>query len=416
MIGFSPKQLEIFKFPFENQYTALICDGAVRSGKTMCMSFAFLTWGMSNFNGMNFGICGKTVQSAERNVLRPLTALTYVKENYSVKYNSSKHFLTVSRGDVTNYFYIFGGKDESSYELVQGITLAGVLLDEVALMPQSFVNQALARCSVENSKKWFNCNPENPSHWFYQEWILHPEEKKAKFLHFLMPDNPSLSEEKLAEYESMYKGTFYRRYILGEWVRAEGLVYPDFNPDVHCIDKWDKRGQYYISCDYGTTNPTVFLLWRVNWNLPKEQRIVLVKEYYYDSRAEENNHKQKTDDEYYKDLCKFATGYTIERLIIDPSAASFKALIRQKGQFMTKDAENDVINGIRFTGNMLMSGQVRFNRQCKDIQAEFGAYSWDDSKSEDTVIKENDHAMDAMRYFFYTIIRKNVKAGFDNGY
>ena len=407
--GFSPKQMEIFKFPYEKEYTALICDGAVRSGKTVCMSFAFVTWAMNSFNGMNFAICGKTVRSAERNVLRPLMSLTYMQEHFSLRYNSTNHMLEVKRGNKSNFFYVFGGKDESSYALIQGITLAGVLLDEVALMPQSFVQQALARCSVEGAKYWFNCNPENPAHWFYNEWILEAEKKKAKHLHFLMSDNPSLSEEKLAEYETLYKGAFYRRYVLGEWVKAEGLVYPMFNKDIHITEKHDKRGRYYISIDYGTHNPTVFLLWRVNYNDPKP--IVLVKEYYYNSRAEENNHVQKTDEQYYQDLCKFANGFTIDRVIIDPSAASFKALIKQRGQFLIKDADNDVLDGIRFTGDMLSSGMVYFSPDCLNVFAEFGAYVWDEKKGEDTVIKENDHAMDAMRYFFYSIVRKDKKAG-----
>lgn len=410
--GFSPKQMEIFKFPFEKQYNALICDGAVRSGKTMCMSFAFIIWAMSSFNGMNFAICGKTVRSAERNVLRPIMSLTYMRQYFELKYNSTNHMLEVRRGNKVNYFYIFGGKDESSYALIQGITLAGVLLDEVALMPQSFVQQALARCSVEGAKYWFNCNPENPAHWFYNEWILDCEKKKAKHLHFLMSDNPSLSKEKLAEYETLYKGAFYQRYILGLWVKAEGLVYPMFDKGKHITDKWDKRGRYYISVDYGTSNPTAFLLWRVNYNDPKP--IVLVKEYYYSSRAKEDDHVQKvqkTDEQYYNDLCAFANGFTIDRVIVDPSAASFKALIKQRGKFLVKDADNDVIDGVRFTGDMLSSSMVYFSPYCSNVFAEFGAYVWDETKGEDTVIKENDHAMDAMRYFFYTIVRRDKKAG-----
>lgn len=414
MSGFSPKQMEIFRFMFEPEYKALICDGAVRSGKTMCMSFAYITWAFQNFNGMNFAICGKTVRSAERNVLRPIMGLTYIRQHYRFKYKSTNNCLEISRGNKTNYFWIFGGKDESSYALIQGITLAGVLLDEVALMPQSFVNQALARCSVEGSKTWFNCNPENPSHWFYNEWILGAKEKRAKHIHFLMRDNPSLSKEKLAEYETYYKGAFYRRYVLGEWIKAEGLVYPMFDKEKHVISKYEERGQYYISIDYGTINPTVFLLWRVNFNVADP--IVLCKEYYYNSRSEEVQHIQKTDTQYYDDLVRFADSHNIERVIIDPSAASFKALIKQKGQFLVKDADNSVLDGIRFTGDMIADGKVKFHQSCINTFAEFGAYVWDETKPIDTVIKENDHAMDAMRYFMYTIIRRNKKAGAFNDF
>lgn len=409
MSGFSPKQMEIFKFMYEPEYVALICDGAVRSGKTTCMSFSFLTWAFKSFNEMNLALCGKTVRSAERNILRPLMRLSYTRKHYKMKYDSTAHMLEVTKGNRTNYFWIFGGKDESSYALIQGITLAGVLLDEVALMPQSFVNQALARCSVEGARYWFNCNPENPSHWFYQEWILDSAKKRAKHLHFLMSDNPSLSAEKLAEYESFYKGAFYQRYILGLWVKAEGLVYPMFDKQKHVIDKYDKRGQYYISIDYGTINPTAFQLWRVNFNDPMP--VVLCKEYYYNSRADENDHVQKTDEQYYKDLCEFANGYTIERVIVDPSAASFKAVIKQDGKFIVRDANNDVLDGIRFTASMIASGVVHFHSSCVNLFAEFGAYVWDETKGNDEVIKENDHAMDAMRYFMYTVIVREKRAG-----
>lgn len=387
-MGFSEKQLEIFKFAFSNE-KALICDGAVRSGKTMCMAFAFILSAFDHFNETNFGICGKTVGSCEKNVVRPLLSLSYMKENFKMKYTRGDHCLTVSRGNKTNYFYIYGGKDESSYMLIQGITLGGVLLDEVALMARSFVEQALARCSLPGAKLWFNCNPENPSHWFYQEWILGAAEKKAKHLHFLMTDNPSLSEEILEDYQSRYAGTFYRRYVLGEWVRAEGLVYPMFDPERHILDDYQKAGRFFISIDYGTLNPCVFLLWRFNM-FSQDRPLICVKEYYHTGRGEEG---QKTDNEYYDDLEAFAEGYLIDRVIIDPSAASFKALIKKKGKFRVRDARNDVIDGIRYTGSLLADGKIGFDKSCVNTFNEFGAYVWDEDCNEDRVIKDNDHCL-----------------------
>lgn len=402
-MSFSPKQEEIFKFAFSDD-KVLICDGAVRSGKTMCMSFAFILFAMNRFNQTNFGICGKTVGSCEKNVVRPLLSLTYMRENFQMKYTRGDHCLTVTRGNKTNYFYIYGGKDESSYMLIQGITLGGVLLDEVALMARSFVEQALARCSLKGAKLWFNCNPENPSHWFYQEWILDAEEKKAIHLHFLMTDNPSLSKEVIEDYDSRYKGAFYRRYILGEWVRAEGLVYPMFSLEDHVISDYNKSGRYFISCDYGTLNPCVFLLWRVNLNLPDP--VVCVKEYYHSGRGEEG---QKTDNEYYDDLVEFAEGYNIERIIVDPSAASFKALIKQKGKFMVRDAVNDVLDGVRFTGALLTDKKIKFDPSCENTFAEFGAYVWDDDSSEDRVIKDNDHCLTGDTIVHTTQGEKSIK-------
>lgn len=225
---FSKKQGEILKFAYSDENT-LLCDGAVRSGKTLVMSLAFVLWAMTNFDKCNFAICGKTVTNAERNILRPLEQLEGVP--FAMSYKITNRCLTVKSAGRENYFYLFGGKDESSYALIQGLTLAGVLFDEVALMPQSFVDQAIARTlSYSNAKIWFNCNPESPSHWFYKSWIDNPS-RDYKHLHFLMSDNPILTDKEIARAESLFTGVFYDRYIKGLWVRAEGIIFPDFAHD-----------------------------------------------------------------------------------------------------------------------------------------------------------------------------------------
>lgn len=235
---FSPKQAEILRFAYNDEET-LICDGAVRSGKTIVMTLSFVLWAMTHFNHTNFAICGKTVSNAERNILRPFQQIEGMP--FALNYKISNRMLTVQSGDKENYFYLFGGKDESSYALIQGLTLAGVLFDEVALMPQSFVDQAIARTlSFANAKIWFNCNPESPNHWFYKEWITN-EERKYKHLHFLMRDNPILTEKEIQRAESLFTGVFYDRYIRGMWVRAEGIIFPEFanNPDRWIIKRED---------------------------------------------------------------------------------------------------------------------------------------------------------------------------------
>lgn len=235
---FSPKQVEILRFAYNDEET-LICDGAVRSGKTIVMTLSFVLWAMTYFNHTNFAICGKTVSNAERNILRPFQQIEGIP--FTLNYKISNRMLTVQSGEKENYFYLFGGKDESSYALIQGLTLAGVLFDEVALMPQSFVDQAIARTlSFANAKIWFNCNPESPNHWFYKEWITN-EERKYKHLHFLMRDNPILTEKEIQRAESLFTGVFYDRYIRGMWVRAEGIIFPEFanNPDRWIIKRGD---------------------------------------------------------------------------------------------------------------------------------------------------------------------------------
>ena len=174
----SDKQKQLFRWCYDDKYKAVICDGAVRSGKTVCMVTSFILWAMKEFDGACFGICGKTVASAERNLIAPVQTIADLTAYFKLSYSRSEHKLSVKGNGKENHFFVFGGKDESSYELIQGITLSGVMFDEAALMPKSFVNQAIARTlSVEQSKYWFNCNPEGPSHWFYIEWVLQASKK-----------------------------------------------------------------------------------------------------------------------------------------------------------------------------------------------------------------------------------------------
>ena len=293
---FSKKQRKVLNWwcddsPVKDK-DGIIADGAIRSGKTVCMSLSFVLWAMTTFNGQNFGMCGKTIGSFRRNVLFWLK-LMLRSRGYKVVDHRADNLIVISKGDVVNNFYIFGGKDESSQDLVQGITLAGVFFDEVALMPESFVNQATGRCSVDGSKYWFNCNPDGPYHWFKVNWIDKIKEKNLLYLHFTMDDNLSLTEKIKERYRSMYTGVFFRRYILGLWAMAEGIIYDMFNADDHVTEEEQElypTGKY-ISIDYGTQNATVFLMWEKSLS----GKWCCTKEYYYSGR---DKGKQKTDAEY----------------------------------------------------------------------------------------------------------------------
>ena len=391
-MAISDKQKKILAFPYSN-YDAIICDGAVRSGKTSIETWAFVKWAMESFDNQRFGICGKTVDSAQKNIIVPFISMTLAKEIYTLKWRRADKVLEViSKDGKRNYFEVFGGKDESSFMLIQGRTLAGVLLDEVALMPESFVNQALARCSVDGAKIWFSCNPGSPQHWFYKNWIMRRAERNALYLQFAMTDNPSLSQKTLERYKNMYSGVFYDRYIRGLWVVAEGLVYPMFNNVVPTVPR--KYDTYYIGMDYGILNPTAMLLvghcdgvWYV------------VKEFYHSGRE---TNQQKTDAEYYVDLKQLAGNLTIKRLIVDPSAASFITLVEKEHQFKIWDADNTVIEGIQHVAQCIADKKLMVNDCCKRTIQEFGLYRWDETAPEDKVIKENDHAMDALRYVIQT--------------
>ena len=388
--------------PFSD-YDAIICDGAVRSGKTLCMSVSFVSWGFSGFSDCSFALCGKTIASLRRNVVTViLPVLRELGFDCNEKY--SRNLIEISYGGVKNRFYLFGGKDEGSAALIQGMTLAGVLLDEVTLMPRSFVEQALARCSVEGSKLWFNCNPEHPMHWFHEEWIKKCEEKNCFYLHFTMKDNPSLTPSIIRRYEKLYSGAFYERFVLGRWVAAQGCVYPMFSHEKHITVPPDRFERYCISCDYGTVNPSSFGLWGKNGD--KWYRI---KEYYFDSRAEG---RQKTDSEHYEALCELADNLPIDSVIVDPSAASFIECIKRGGIFRVIPAKNDVIDGIRRVSDCLKEQTIMFSPECKATIKEFGLYRWEENSAKDSVRKENDHAMDDIRYFVSTVINGEDESGF----
>lgn len=381
---------------------AIICDGAVRSGKSLCMFVSFILWSMYSFNNASFAICGKTTSGVKRNIISPMSPV--LKQlGFKTEFILSKGILKVEKNKIKNTYYIFGGKDESSASLIQGMTLSGVMFDEVALMPRSFVEQAIARCSVENSKFWFNCNPENPAHWFYREWIKKYNEKNALYMHFTMKDNASLSAKMISRYEKLYSGAFYERFVLGKWVAAEGLVYPFFNDQ--CKSEFvDNCKKYYISCDYGTVNPSSFGLWGY-----KDGIWYRLREYYYDSKK---HGFQKTDEEYYAELERLAKDKNITAVICDPSAASFITCIKRHAKFRVIPAKNDVIDGIRRVSDVLKNGQIKICNECVDAIREFSLYRWDENTPKDAVKKENDHAMDDIRYFVSTVIFKQTDVSF----
>lgn len=398
--AFSKKQMQVLTWWCDNSkyknYDAVICDGAVRSGKTFCMSLSFVLWVFSHFRDSSFALCGKTIKSLRRNLITPL--VSPLKElGFVVTQKHSENQLIIRYQGSENRFYLFGGKDEGSAALIQGMTLCGVLLDEVALMPRSFVEQAMARCSVSGSTFWFNCNPEYPSHWFYNEWIKKAHLKNALYIHFTMNDNPSLSKKMIKRYEKMYSGAFYRRFVKGEWVAVCGAVYPFMEQDsAYCEVPQGEFDDYCVSCDYGTVNPASFGLWG------KQNDVwYRIDEYYFDSKKQGF---QRTDEEHYEALCELIGDRRVSLVIVDPSAASFIEVITRHGRFPVAKANNNVIDGIRQVSSALKSGQIKICSNCHSAKAEFSLYRWCENSKNDAVVKSNDHAMDDIRYFVTTII------------
>lgn len=417
---FSKKQRQIFTWWLPNspvrEAGGIIADGAIRSGKTVSMSLSYTMWSMANYDGQNFIMAGKTISSFKRNVLQNLK-LMLTSRGYHWIYHISGDFpnmLEVSRNGRTNYFYIFGGKDEGSQDLVQGITAAGAFFDEVALMPESFVNQATARCSVEGATWWFNCNPAGPMHWFKLEWIDKRIKKRLLYLHFTMDDNLSLSEKVKEKYRAMYASVFYLRYIKGLWAVAEGLIYTMLTDDNLYTDQerpvaLKNTAMKAITVDYGTTNPCVFLeVW------DDGQTIWIDQEYRWDSRSEEarrSANPQRTDAQYADDMTEFMGMEPQDQcmVVVDPSAASFITELRSRGLYV-KPANNEVADGIRVVGSLLAKRNIRINKDnCKGLISEMQSYVWDDKaaeRGEEKPVKQKDHGPDALRYYCYTVLPK----------
>lgn len=408
----SPKQAKILAFPY-SKYDALICDGAVRSGKTSIMMWAFVRWAMEDFSGQRFGVCGRTVDSCTKNIIVPFTEMSLAKERYIIRWRRGDKVMEVRRGAVTNYFEVFGGKDEASYTLIQGRTLAGVLLDEVVLMPRSFVEQALARCSVDGAKLWFSCNPGSPHHWFYQEWIKRHRERNALYLHFEMKDNPGLSEKTLARYENMYAGIFYDRYVRGLWVAAEGVVYKDFanNTEKYLIDdplKWaEDQGTKFsvisIGVDFGgTKSATKFQA----TGITKDYRVVALEEEYIKNEEIDPDALNRR----FATFCQLITskyGYSQTR-----ADSAETVLIRgldhtaQKMRLGTqvKNAlKLQITDRIRLVVLLMKQGRFKVSRSCHHLIDALQTAIYDPDKFEDERLDDGTSDIDSLDAFEYSI-------------
>lgn len=413
-VAFSKKQLQLLTWwTNESPYhdlNGVIAEGAIRAGKTIIMGLSFILWSMQKSSDINYAICGKTVASTRRNIIEPLIEMLKQRK-FKVIDRKTEGKLIVIKNNNKNTYYIFGGKDEGSASLIQGITLGGVLFDEVALMPRSFVEQAMARCSVNGSKYWFNCNPEGPQHWFYVEHILKWKERKYIRIHFCLEDNPSLSKERIDNYKSLYTGIFYKRFILGEWAFANGIVY-DMITDENFYYNSNRESvvpikiiendiKPYYGVDFGTANPQVYLeVYKYVDYAKKEMCFYVENEYYWNSRK---RLRQKTPDEYVSDFNNWCKEFSY--LIIDPSATPLKAAHRKYGHNVI-NAKNNVEEGIIGLSTLFANKMIKINKDnCPNLCAELGLYRWNEKKLNngvEEVLKENDHCCDALRYAIMT--------------
>jgi len=408
---FSKKQTQVLKFwepgsPVKDR-DIIIADGSIRSGKTIAMIPSFLRWASFNFSGENFIIAGKSIGALKRNIIEPMKQILNVW-GWKWFHNRSENYMRVG----FNTFYFFGANNEASQDVLQGLTAAGAFGDEVSLFPESFVDQMIGRCSVERSKIFLNCNPRNPFHFFKEKYIDQRREKNILYIHFTLNDNLTLAQKIKDRYKTMYAGLFYKRYILGLWVTAEGAIYDMFDKKIHVKHLPDFQADFEgVPIDYGTANPTVFMHLKYN---DKDKHFHFAKEWYYSSKK---TGIQRTDFEQADDLERFYTDNNLKKhfhfAIVDPSAASFITEIKKRG-FRVKKANNAVLDGIRTVQSGLGNEKITFDPSCRETFKEFDTYSWDAKAQEkglDEPIKKQDHCMDTSRYGIMTLTGRKVKAG-----
>lgn len=236
----------------------VIADGAIRSGKTIAMIIGFLTWSQTMFSGQSFILAGKTMGALKKNVVRPMLQML---EAWSWPYEYIRSGTDARLEIGTNTYYLYGANTEASQDALQGLTAAGAYADEAALFPQNFIDQMIGRCSVPGAKIWMNCNPDNPHNYIKEEFIDKAKKKKVYHLHFMMDDNLTLSPKVKARYRRTWPpgSVFYKRFILGLWVAADGLTYQQFADNVKnylISDSWllerDGRNQLKNEIAYAT--------------------------------------------------------------------------------------------------------------------------------------------------------------------
>lgn len=392
MLDLSLKQKDVLK----NSHKRLnFLIGAVRSGKTFISLIRWLEYIQTAPPG-NLAIIGRTASTIKRNIIDEVCNLVGLDARYYI-----------GKGELNLWgrrIYLIPGNDERAEGKLRGISLAGAYADEVSLLPESFFTMLLSRLSVPDAMLFATTNPDSPFHWLKTNYLDRQEDLDMSVFDFKLEDNPSLSEAFKTNLKKEYRGLWYKRFINGEWCLAEGTIYDFFDEQIHVINFAPDSARYHVvGVDYGTANATAFTL--LGYNPDNFPNIWVEDEYYWDSKVKM---RQKTDTEYAEDLKRFIAGKNIKAIAIDPSAASFKAECAKQGIQNIIDADNDVLNGVRFVSRMMSNGTVKIVRKCQNLLKEMQTYVWDDSsakRGEDKPKKQNDHGCDAIRYALMTYFR-----------
>lgn len=365
-----------------------LLEGSVSSGKTWISLVCWGFWLATMPQNQLYLMCGKSLTTLKRNCLIPLEAM-FGQSNFSFSTSAKEAYLFGRR------ILLEGANDARSEGKIRGLTLQGAYCDELTLFPKDFFVMLLSRLRVPGAKLIATTNPDSPQHWLKREYIDRMAELDMLTMRFLLEDNTTLDPQYVESVKKEYTGVFYNRFILGEWAIAEGLIYPQFDREKHIEQRDNPQGEWYISVDYGTLNAFSAGLWCYDGTTAYR-----AAEYYYSGRE---TRKQLTNAQYLQRIQQLAGSHKIECVIVDPSAASFIAELRN-ADFTVRKGKNAVVDGIRRVSSALQAEKLRFSPDCKNCIREFGLYRWDESCSEDRPIKENDHAMDDVQYFVNTIM------------
>jgi PBSX family phage terminase large subunit len=390
----SPLSLKQLEYLNESDARINIAEGAVRSGKSFVILIRFMEE-LKNGPPGEYIVTGKSRDSLDRNVVTPLQSLCA----HEIPYNQGRGFFHLFDKKV----YVIGANDERASSKIKGATFAGALVDEVTELPESYFEMLFSRLTIKGSKLFGGTNPDSPYHWLKQNYIDRFRDSEPRFFKdfkFRLKDNPSLDEEIKSDLEKKYQGLWYKRFILGDWVLAEGAIYDFFDTSRHVVSVAPTYAkQYFLGIDYGTANAFAAVL--IGYNDDHKPELWVEKEYYWDSKK---MGYQKTDAEYAQDLQREFGGYNVRLVYLDPSAASFQTELR-RNKIPVKPANNDVVDGIRCVATMLSEGNLVICKDCHNLIKEIEGYVWNESsckRGDDKPLKQHDHAVDALRYPIFT--------------
>ncbi|CAB4126695.1 phage_term_2, phage terminase, large subunit, PBSX family [uncultured Caudovirales phage] len=390
MEKFSRKQLDFF----HNANARInIAAGAVRSGKSYILLLRFMRELREGPEGA-YLVTGKSERTVLMNVIEPLQHFT----NGAIRYNRGMGEFHLFGKKV----YVVGANDERAEGKIRGATFAGALVDEVTILPPSYFKMLLSRLSVPGAKLFGGTNPDSPLHWLKVEFLdkFKDDPEQLKTFHFDLDDNPILTDQFKNALKKEYQGLWYKRFILGDWVLAEGAIFDYFDTKIHIVKEPPTYAKYHlVGIDYGTNNPFAGVV--VGFNDDHKPSLWVEKEYYWDSKAMGS---QKTDSEYAIGMEYAFNGYTPRLYYLDPSAASFEVELKRLKK-PVKQAKNDVLDGIRFMSKLLSEGNLVICQSCKNLIKEIEGYVWDERavlQGEDKPLKQRDHAIDAVRYALFS--------------